>query len=354
MDHKPTLLMIQRMLQKLSSQSVLFSQAVAERLGLNPSDLECLGILFEEGATTAGQLAEITGLTTGAITGIVDRLEKAGYVRRQKDPRDRRRVIVEPVAARAEREVEPLFAPLAEGMSELYARYTEEQLALILDFATRALPIAQAATARLRQGDGQSAPLGAVTRGRLIFASGAARVSIHAGAAADDLYQARFDGTPPVIDVRGGTVTIQYRRFSFDWRKRTGDIALNPTIPWQIELLGGASKVDADLHELPLQSVQLTGGAIDIAITLPEPRGTVPVHITGGVNRILITRPPGVAAQARMNGGFQKLTFDGKDCDVASGDSRQATRDYPTATNRYDVTIEGGASRVVIDTASSG
>ena len=86
-----------------AGQSVLFRQALADRVGLNATDLACAGILSESGRLTAGRLAEVTGLTTGAVTGVVDRLERAGYVRRTSDPEDRRRVIVEPVPGQMDR-----------------------------------------------------------------------------------------------------------------------------------------------------------------------------------------------------------------------------------------------------------
>src|SRR5919109_4685045 len=84
---------LEREMRRMSGQSVLFSHAVAERVGMHPTDLECLGFLADEGPLPAGRLAELTGLTTGAVTRMVDRLERAGYVRREADPRDRRRVI---------------------------------------------------------------------------------------------------------------------------------------------------------------------------------------------------------------------------------------------------------------------
>ena len=98
---------LDREMRRISAQSVMFSQAVAERLDLNPTDLECLGIIGETGALTAGQLAELTGLTTGAITGVIDRLERAGYVRREQDASDRRRVIVQPVPETAQERITP-------------------------------------------------------------------------------------------------------------------------------------------------------------------------------------------------------------------------------------------------------
>src|SRR5688572_19438670 len=80
---------------RLSTATILFHAAVADRLGINVTDVKCYSLLRQRGAMTAGELSEKTGLTTGAITGVVDRLEKAGLVQRRRDAHDRRRVIVE-------------------------------------------------------------------------------------------------------------------------------------------------------------------------------------------------------------------------------------------------------------------
>jgi DNA-binding MarR family transcriptional regulator len=125
-------------LRKICAHAVLFSQAVAERLGMHPTDLECLGIIAEMGPITPGRLAGLTGLTTGAITGLVDRLERAGFARRVPNPHDRRSVIVEPLTEQAMREIGPIFASMTRAMDALAARYSDEELAVILDFATRA------------------------------------------------------------------------------------------------------------------------------------------------------------------------------------------------------------------------
>src|SRR5579863_10050526 len=79
----------------------LMSQAAADRIGINSTDLNCLNILSFRGQMTAGELARETGLTTASITGVVDRLEEAGFVRRERDPQDRRRVVVRLVLDRA-------------------------------------------------------------------------------------------------------------------------------------------------------------------------------------------------------------------------------------------------------------
>src|SRR5204863_6012401 len=85
---------LEEALRRSSSQGVIFGQTVANVAGISGSDLECLDFLNLEGRVTAGRLAEVTGLTTGAITGVVDRLEKAGLVRRERDEADRRKVFI--------------------------------------------------------------------------------------------------------------------------------------------------------------------------------------------------------------------------------------------------------------------
>ncbi|MGH9185415.1 MAG: MarR family winged helix-turn-helix transcriptional regulator, partial [Acidimicrobiales bacterium] len=116
----------------LGNASAMLNHAVAEHLGVHPTDWECLSLLFEFGPVTAGRLAELTGLTTGAITGLIDRLEASGYVRRQRVPEDRRRVIVELVPSRMS-DVMPVFAPMLTDMVALHARYTPEQMAMVVE-----------------------------------------------------------------------------------------------------------------------------------------------------------------------------------------------------------------------------
>jgi DNA-binding MarR family transcriptional regulator len=144
---------LNRAMREASGQGVLFSQAVAERLGLTSSDLECLDLLMLRGPVTAGELAQWTGLTTGAVTGIIDRLETAGFVQRERDLTDRRKVVVRPLAAVHEKIV-PLYAPMQEAADAALSGYSNEELALMLDFFTRAHEAAVKATTILR-GEGQ-------------------------------------------------------------------------------------------------------------------------------------------------------------------------------------------------------
>jgi DNA-binding MarR family transcriptional regulator len=136
--------------RQLSAATILFHQAVADRLGMNVTDHKCADILARTGPITAGELARHTGLTTGAITGVIDRLEGAGFVRRVRDPHDRRRVIVEPVVKRMEQVIGPLFESMGRAAAELCARYSTEELAVIRDFTARAHQMAIDEARKLR------------------------------------------------------------------------------------------------------------------------------------------------------------------------------------------------------------
>jgi DNA-binding MarR family transcriptional regulator len=129
----------------------MLSHTIASRLGISPTDLETMDILSTNGPLTAGRLAELTGLTTGAITGVVDRLEKSGFVRRERDANDRRRVIIHLVADRARR-IGKLYVPLARAMTELSERYTDEELALMVDYTRRGNAITLDHIARMERG----------------------------------------------------------------------------------------------------------------------------------------------------------------------------------------------------------
>ena len=142
---------LNRVMREVSGQGVIYSQAVAERLGVGSTELECLDCIVLRGAATAGDLARATGLTTGAITGVIDRLERAGYARREPDPADRRKVLVRATPAVAT-EVAPLYQPMAEASSAAMAGYDDDALSLLLDFLRTTYKAAVEATAALREG----------------------------------------------------------------------------------------------------------------------------------------------------------------------------------------------------------
>jgi DNA-binding MarR family transcriptional regulator len=112
----------------------LFQSAVAVRLGLSAADNKCLQILLRQGAQSAGELAEQVGLTTGAITGVVDRLERLGYVTREPNPNDRRVVMVAPVYEKAGVATDAVFEGIKSRTSEFVRGHSNSQLAMILEF----------------------------------------------------------------------------------------------------------------------------------------------------------------------------------------------------------------------------
>ncbi len=116
--------------RQLSTVTILFHQAVADRLGMNVTDHKCADILLRTGSTTAGELAQRTGLTTGAITGVIDRLEKAGFgaLHQGSCSGDRRRVVVEPLPQRIGREIGPLFESMAQMMAEVVCRLQHRRI----------------------------------------------------------------------------------------------------------------------------------------------------------------------------------------------------------------------------------
>ncbi|MFI5779373.1 MarR family winged helix-turn-helix transcriptional regulator [Nocardia sp. NPDC051570] len=136
--------------REFAAAMVNFHAATGKLLGLGASERKCMDTLNRLGPVTAGAIAEHTGLTTGAVTGLVDRLEKAGYARRVRDPRDRRKVLVELVP---NDEVDALlgavFIPFGEDMGALGARYTPQENAAILDWVRRTTEILITNTRRI-------------------------------------------------------------------------------------------------------------------------------------------------------------------------------------------------------------
>ncbi len=124
-----------RLARRHSTAVVLFHHAVAERLGLGPTDHKCLDLLRDRGAMTGSDLGAITGLTSGAITGVVARLERAGYLRREPDPHDGRKQILHLALKRAH--IQNVIDPLREDVAALLEHFDSHQLTAIAEFLTR-------------------------------------------------------------------------------------------------------------------------------------------------------------------------------------------------------------------------
>ena len=135
--------------RRSSALGVIFGQTVASRVGISSSDLECLDFLNLEGRVTAGRLAELTGLTTGAITGVVDRLEKARLVRRERDDNDRRKVFIAPVPENIAK-VGKFYEHMQRAMLKQWDSHSDAELRLLLRFMTQGYKTMLAATEELK------------------------------------------------------------------------------------------------------------------------------------------------------------------------------------------------------------
>ncbi|MFF4187875.1 MarR family winged helix-turn-helix transcriptional regulator [Streptomyces sp. NPDC001691] len=130
----------------------LFNQALADHLGLHPTDLQCLNLLgLEPGPVTTGRIAELTGLTTGSATRLVDRLERAGYVTRRRDTEDRRKVLVEVVPERMA-ELGKVWGRLNGAWWEMFDAYGDEEIAFIATHMRRTVDLSASQVERLRSG----------------------------------------------------------------------------------------------------------------------------------------------------------------------------------------------------------
>lgn len=140
-------------MRRTGSTLQLLGQLAAERIGVNATDLNCLNLVALAGPRepmTAGELARQTGLTTASITGVLDRLEEGGFVRRERDPKDRRRVNVTLNPGPALAGIGPTFGPLVMAWRAAAASYSDEDLRLLVEFQGRFLDIVRDQLGRLR------------------------------------------------------------------------------------------------------------------------------------------------------------------------------------------------------------
>jgi DNA-binding MarR family transcriptional regulator len=330
--------------------------AMAEHFGLAFADFEAVQFLAEQGPVPAGRIAEAMSITTGAVTGLVDRLERAGWVERARHELDRRQVVVDLAAARREALGE-LHARrdelLAESLAEL-GDTTLQQTASALDKAAEQLLTGAAELARERGRDKDEsaggdalgrAPIGDAQQGRLRFPAGAQRLALR-GARIKDLYRATFAGKQPQVTVDpSGEVSIQYKGFSWlGARDISAQLTLSSALPWSIEIRRGVSHLDADLRELQIHAIEINGGASESELSLPRPRGTSTLKVLGGASRLSIRRPRNSAAQISVRGGASSLAFDSQRLGAVGGATRLSTPGWDTASDRWSIEVTGGAS----------
>ena len=135
--------------RRMGAQGVMKSHAIAERFGLHRTDLECLDLIYLGGKASAGELARATGLTSAAMTALIDRLEAAGYVAREGDPTDRRRRYIR-IRADAIKPIQKVYEPMQAEMFKLWSSFSARDLRVIADFLSRSTDLSVACVEGIR------------------------------------------------------------------------------------------------------------------------------------------------------------------------------------------------------------
>jgi Domain of unknown function (DUF5668) len=199
--------------------------------------------------------------------------------------------------------------------------------------------------------------LGGLTAATLDLGYGGATVDIQAGSLGDALYQARIDypgsDNPPTINLDHESGTLEISDNSsfaslhlFGAARRHVAITLTDRIPWTIKLSGGTANAHLDLRRLQLAKLEISGGLSRMDAHLPSPKGTVVIDISGRVSNLTLRAPAGAQWHVGVSGGVSGLHINGSLFAAIGGDFQQQSPGYASASDRFDIEISGGASRV--------
>ena len=346
-----------RELRQFNELGASFLRVAASRIGLAVTDMQVLDILDLSGPSTAGRLAELTGLTTGAITRILDRLEEAGLVHRERDKSDGRKIIVRFTRDTSEtHKVRSILDSAGRVWGEIAARYEAEQTAFLLEFLKQSNALSRQELVQAQQEESSderrsfSAPLEDQASGRLVVSGGISRLTVRADEEMEGLYQAHFEGPVPGVKAKEGVVTIRYPRRLLGLGEKQGQavIALNVAIPWRIAIQGGAAEAEALLSRLNLAGLEVKGGFNTIRLDLPTPTGLVPIRLAGGASEITVRRPVGVAIRINFKGWASALAFDDQTFSVAGNISQLQSPGFDPTAPCFDIEITSYANRIII------
>jgi DNA-binding MarR family transcriptional regulator len=137
---------LQERMIRFIANVILFNHAVSAKLGLGASDSQFMTLLQSHGPLTPRQLSEHTGLTSGTVTGVIDRLESLGLITRQPDPNDRRKVLVTPSFEAIQEQLAPLYEEQGRRIQTVLAARTDAELQIISTFLADAITSAQPVT----------------------------------------------------------------------------------------------------------------------------------------------------------------------------------------------------------------
>ena len=228
--------------------------------------------------------------------------------------------------------------------------------AVIVIAALAYAALAPAAPFGTRQAN-SSANLGGLSAATLDLNYSGATADIQAGGLGDALYQAHVDypgsENPPTIslDHQSGTLEISdsssfspFRLFGSSQRHVL--ITLTDRIPWTIQVGGGAANLRLDLRRLQLSKLEVSGGANRLDGQLPSPKGTVSIAISGGASNVTLRAPSGSEWRVSVSGGVSAVTINGSTSGSFGGDVQRQSPGFASATDRFDIEINGGASHI--------
>jgi hypothetical protein len=202
-----------------------------------------------------------------------------------------------------------------------------------------------------------SESLGGLTVATLDLNYSGATVDIKGGSLGDSLYQARVDypgsDNPPTISLDHESGTLQIKQSSgfiplnlFGASRRHVAVTLTDRIPWSITISSGTTNAHLDLRRLQLAKMDISGGVSRMDAQLPSPKGTVVINISGGVSSLTLRAPAGTQWQVVASGGVSGLQINGSSYAAIGGNFQRQSPGYAAASDRYDIEISGGASRV--------
>jgi hypothetical protein len=202
-----------------------------------------------------------------------------------------------------------------------------------------------------------SEQLGGLNAAKLDINYGAATIDVSAGGLGDALYQAHVDypggENPPTITLDRETGTLQIHESStfspfhlFGGQRRHVQLTLTDQVPWSIQIGGGAANLHLDLRHAQLSKLEISGGANQLDAQLSTPKGTVLISVSGGANNVTIVASAASQWRVAVSGGVSAVTINGSASGNLGGDFEKQSPEYGSATDRFDIEISGGASRV--------
>jgi hypothetical protein len=195
-------------------------------------------------------------------------------------------------------------------------------------------------------------PDSVMSRCRLEFQRNSWRVAIGVDRVLTELYRAQFHGPHPNVAESGRSITVAYPRFSVaGWlhpKSQSAELTLAAWAPWEIHFRRGVSRLRAELADSELCSLQIDGGASDVHLNLPAPRGVVPIRVGGGADKLTVTRPAGSVVCLHVGRGAHNLQLDQQRFGAVGGELLLDTPRAADASDRYEIEIDGGANHLTI------